>query len=108
VDRRAFDVVTFDCYGTLIDWEAGITRAFQEAAAADGLTLDPAAVMQALGLSHHLGVQGKRANRSPTMPRPSVSNPSNPQWHHSPPGQNNVRRASLAAHTLYSTEQAAN
>jgi FMN phosphatase YigB (HAD superfamily) len=45
---RPFDVVTFDCYGTLIDWETGITKAFQEAAAADGLTLDPAAVLQAL------------------------------------------------------------
>jgi FMN phosphatase YigB (HAD superfamily) len=33
---RPFDVVTFDCYGTLIDWETGITKAFQEAAAADG------------------------------------------------------------------------
>jgi HAD superfamily hydrolase (TIGR01493 family) len=45
---RPFDVVTFDCYGTLIDWETGITKAFQDAAAADGVTLDPAAVLQAL------------------------------------------------------------
>ena len=45
---RPFDVVTFDCYGTLIDWETGIARVFQDAAAADGVTLDPAAVLQAL------------------------------------------------------------
>jgi putative ABC transport system substrate-binding protein len=45
---RPFDVVTFDCYGTLIDWETGIARAFQDAAAADGVPLDPAAVLQAL------------------------------------------------------------
>src|SRR5881296_3223813 len=45
---RPFDVVTFDCYGTLIDWEAGITEAFRGAAAADGVSLDPAAVLQAL------------------------------------------------------------
>jgi FMN phosphatase YigB (HAD superfamily) len=45
---RPFDVVTFDCYGTLIDWETGIARAFQGAAAADGVTLEPAAVLQAL------------------------------------------------------------
>jgi 2-haloacid dehalogenase len=25
IDYGAFDVLTFDCYGTLIDWEAGIT-----------------------------------------------------------------------------------
>jgi 2-haloalkanoic acid dehalogenase type II len=39
-----FDVVTFDCYGTLIDWERGIADAFR--AAADG-TLDLAAVRAA-------------------------------------------------------------
>ncbi len=29
---RLYDVVTFDCYGTLIDWEAGIAAAFAAAA----------------------------------------------------------------------------
>jgi FMN phosphatase YigB (HAD superfamily) len=33
VTNRPYDVVTFDCYGTLIDWETGITRAFTAAAA---------------------------------------------------------------------------
>jgi 2-haloacid dehalogenase/putative hydrolase of the HAD superfamily len=28
---RQFDIVTFDCYGTLIDWESGIASAFREA-----------------------------------------------------------------------------
>lgn len=32
-------VVTFDCYGTLIDWEGGIGRAFEEAAARAGVRL---------------------------------------------------------------------
>jgi 2-haloalkanoic acid dehalogenase type II len=44
---RPYDVVTFDCYGTLIDWEGGITRAFTDAAARDGVRLDPAAVLAA-------------------------------------------------------------
>ena len=35
-----FDIITFDCYGTLIDWEGGIVRAFQIEAAKDGVTLD--------------------------------------------------------------------
>src|SRR5207247_10664600 len=26
-----FDVITFDCYGTLIDWETGMRRAFRKA-----------------------------------------------------------------------------
>ena len=33
-------VVTFDCYGTLIDWETGIWKAFREAARHDAVTLD--------------------------------------------------------------------
>jgi 2-haloalkanoic acid dehalogenase type II len=44
---RRFDVLTFDCYGTLIDWERGIAEAFGAAAAADGVTLDRAAVLRA-------------------------------------------------------------
>ena len=34
-DMREFDVITFDCYGTLIDWESGIRSAFA-AAGVDG------------------------------------------------------------------------
>src|ERR1051326_4071876 len=28
---RRYDIVTFDCYGTLIDWESGIAKAFRDA-----------------------------------------------------------------------------
>jgi 2-haloalkanoic acid dehalogenase type II len=35
-----FDIITFDCYGTLIDWESGIVGAFQSEAAIDGVKLD--------------------------------------------------------------------
>ena len=42
-----WDAVTFDCYGTLIDWEGGITGAFRAAMAADGLAPDPARVLAA-------------------------------------------------------------
>ena len=27
---RLYDVITFDCYGTLIDWEGGISSAFAQ------------------------------------------------------------------------------
>ena len=37
---RQFDIITFDCYGTLIDWESGIRSAFIRAAAEDGVRLD--------------------------------------------------------------------
>ena len=44
---RRYDVVTFDCYGTLIDWETGIAEAFLAAAGTEGLTLDRGAVLAA-------------------------------------------------------------
>lgn len=40
-----FDYVTFDCYGTLIDWEAGIRSAFLQAAASAGVRLDEARIV---------------------------------------------------------------
>lgn len=35
-----FDALSFDCYGTLIDWEAGISTALRPWATTAGLTLD--------------------------------------------------------------------
>jgi 2-haloalkanoic acid dehalogenase type II len=44
--NRAFEVITFDCYGTLIDWEAGIREAFREAALEDGILLEEARIVE--------------------------------------------------------------
>lgn len=53
-----YDIITFDCYGTLIDWQRGISRAFlAEAAAAgvaDELELDAERV---LGIYHEVEPQ---------------------------------------------------
>ncbi len=38
IDFSRFDVLTFDCYGTLIDWEAGILSALRAALDAHGVT----------------------------------------------------------------------
>ena len=48
--------VTFDVYGTLIDWEAGINVAFQAESQRDGFTLeDPAAIFpRFLELQHEI------------------------------------------------------
>jgi 2-haloalkanoic acid dehalogenase type II len=35
-----WDTISFDCYGTLVDWETGIARAFEEQASQDGLALE--------------------------------------------------------------------
>ncbi len=40
--HRPFEVITFDCYGTLIDWDQGIAQAFQAVAAEDGVELEAA------------------------------------------------------------------
>jgi 2-haloacid dehalogenase/putative hydrolase of the HAD superfamily len=42
-----YDVITFDCYGTLIDWEGGIVGAFQTAARSDGVVLDREQILRA-------------------------------------------------------------
>jgi len=44
---RNHDIVTFDCYGTLIDWESGIADAFLRAARADGIELRRNEVLRA-------------------------------------------------------------
>jgi len=44
---RQYDVITFDCYGTLVDWEEGISSAFVREAAEDGIVLDRARVLAA-------------------------------------------------------------
>jgi 2-haloacid dehalogenase len=38
--RSEIQWVTTDCYGTLIDWDKGISETFEREAAEDGLTLD--------------------------------------------------------------------
>jgi 2-haloalkanoic acid dehalogenase type II len=43
----AYDLITFDCYGTLIDWEQGIVTAFQREAGQAGMTLDANTVIAA-------------------------------------------------------------
>jgi 2-haloacid dehalogenase/putative hydrolase of the HAD superfamily len=59
-----YDVITFDCYGTLIDWESGIANAFLNAAAADGMTLTREAVLRAYaGTEHRVQAQGYRSYR---------------------------------------------
>jgi 2-haloacid dehalogenase/putative hydrolase of the HAD superfamily len=48
-----YSVITFDCYGTLIDWESGIADAFLSAAANEGVTLTREAVLRAYADTEH-------------------------------------------------------
>ena len=42
----SFEVLTFDCYGTLIDWESGILQAVRRVLAAHGRELPPAEILE--------------------------------------------------------------
>ena len=48
--ERNYDIVTFDCYGTLIDWEGGLAEAFLRAAREDGIDLRPDEILRAYAL----------------------------------------------------------
>ena len=45
LDLSSFDMVSFDCYGTLIDWETGILNAVRPVFAARGVPADDAAIL---------------------------------------------------------------
>ncbi len=53
LDGRAFDLLTFDCYGTLIDWEAGILRAARSACANHGVVASDAALLGGFAEAEH-------------------------------------------------------
>ena len=55
---KNFDLITFDCYGTLIDWEAGIFDAFRSEAAKDGRQLERGSVIAAYGAAE-AEIEGK-------------------------------------------------
>jgi 2-haloacid dehalogenase/putative hydrolase of the HAD superfamily len=61
---QRYEIITFDCYGTLIDWESGISGAFLRAAGADGITLTRDAILQAYAnLERHVEAEGYRSYR---------------------------------------------
>ena len=47
LDFAAFDALTFDCYGTLIDWEAGISTALRAILEPHGVQADDDALLAA-------------------------------------------------------------
>src|SRR4051794_5531969 len=46
VDFDDFRVITFDCYGTLIDWETGILRALRPMMEQHGVAADDKALLE--------------------------------------------------------------
>lgn len=59
LDPRRFELLTFDCYGTLVDWERGIAAAVRPICASQGATPPAAALLGAFG-EHEHAVQSER------------------------------------------------
>ena len=49
LDFNRFEVLTFDCYGTLIDWETGILSAIRPILAAHGMNIDDGTLLKLYG-----------------------------------------------------------
>jgi 2-haloacid dehalogenase/putative hydrolase of the HAD superfamily len=49
MSEEKFQVITFDCYGTLIDWETGIKSFFQSEAERDGIEIDDRQIIPVYG-----------------------------------------------------------
>lgn len=61
-DPSRFDLLTFDCYGTLVDWEAGIVGAARSVCDAHGCSPSDAEVLAGFARWEHV-VQGERFRR---------------------------------------------
>jgi 2-haloacid dehalogenase len=49
LDFNRFEILTFDCYGTLINWEEGILGCLRDVLATHGKTADDATILQLYG-----------------------------------------------------------
>jgi 2-haloacid dehalogenase len=49
LDFNRFEVLTFDCYGTLVNWEAGILSALHRILSAHGKSIDDATLLKLYG-----------------------------------------------------------
>jgi len=63
-----FKVLTFDCYGTLIDWEAGIWDAFQPLISGNGRS----DILRTDALQEFAAIENRLEAEIPDMPYPEV------------------------------------
>ena len=59
LDFSRFEIFTFDCYGTLINWEDGILNCLHRILAAHGRNIDDGAILQLYGDFEARAEQGK-------------------------------------------------
>jgi 2-haloacid dehalogenase len=59
LDFTRYEILTFDCYGTLINWEAGILAALHRILSAHGKTIDDATLLKLYGDFEQRAEEGK-------------------------------------------------
>jgi 2-haloacid dehalogenase len=59
LDFSRYEILTFDCYGTLIDWETGILSALHRILSTHGKKPDDATLLKLYGDFEQLGEQGE-------------------------------------------------
>lgn len=67
LDLRRFRALTFDCYGTLIDWERGILGFLEPWLASRGLSRDPTRILEAFS-----EVETRRQQEDPAARYPVI------------------------------------
>ncbi|MBU0639624.1 MAG: haloacid dehalogenase type II [Planctomycetes bacterium] len=67
MNLRDFDALTFDCYGTLIDWERGIAARLVPWAARHGLKVSAEQLLQAFAAAEH-----RHETATPGRPYPQI------------------------------------
>jgi FMN phosphatase YigB (HAD superfamily) len=75
IDFTDIDALTFDCYGTLIDWEAGLSDAFRPVLAAHAIDHDPEDV-----LTRYARARGSRRARPVPEHTPRCLRPACEAW----------------------------
>jgi 2-haloacid dehalogenase len=58
LDFNRFEILTFDCYGTLIDWETGLLSALHRILSAHGKKIDDGTLLELYGNFEQLSEQG--------------------------------------------------
>ena len=58
LDFTRYEILTFDCYGTLVDWETGILAALRRVLSAHGKQIDDATLLQLYGDFEQRAEQG--------------------------------------------------
>ena len=64
---RDFDALSFDCYGTLIDWETGILAAWRPWAAREGVEAADEAVLECFAAN-----ESRQQAETPGLPYPEI------------------------------------